>query len=256
MTGIIDRAYPVFDLLDAGMAPFLPAWLRVVVLGALSGAVTMALYTALSDQQAIKAGKARVAEIQGQLKAARDDLALTMRLTRANLAASFGILGRVLLPALLSSLPVLIVIGWLATHLTYAEPPPGTAVGVSFEPAQGAVDLAPPGTLRRDAAGSHLVWPAPATELRLASGTDLLWQGPPDRLASTGEVATPRWWNLFLGNPAGYLPEGAPLERMAVDLPGRDLLGIGPGWMRGWVFVYFATVLVVSLAIKVGFRIA
>lgn len=256
MTGLIDLAYPALDLIDAGLALALPAWARVMAFGVVSALVTMGLYTALSNQQAIKAQKVRLKEIQGQLKASQDDLGETMRLTRANLATSFGILGRVIGPALLSSLPVIVVIGWLAVHWSHAEPAPGTSVAVELAPSAVGVTLEPPSLLDGSAPGMAMLWPPAGTELRLAHQGTPLWTGSPAALATTAEVAQPRWWNLFLGNPAGYLEAGAGLDRMSVELPARELLGFGPGWMRGWEFVYFLTVICVSLGLKAAFRIA
>jgi hypothetical protein len=64
------------------------------------------------------------------------------------------------------------------------------------------------------------------------------------------------WWNVLFGNPVGYLPDASPLERVDVELPGREYLGFGPSWLRSWEFVYFVVLLACSIAIKVGFRIA
>ncbi|MFW6202036.1 MAG: hypothetical protein ACOC8B_05630, partial [Gemmatimonadota bacterium] len=59
-----------------------------------------------------------------------------------------------------------------------------------------------------------------------------------------------RWWNLLFGNPAGYLPDGQPVEAVTVDLPARDLVGIGPDWLRGWEPAFFVALLVVSISLK------
>jgi hypothetical protein len=53
--------------------------------------------------------------------------------------------------------------------------------------------------------------------------------------------------NLLIGNPAGYLPDSAPLEAVHLALPAQELLPWGPSWLRGWLVVYFATLLLASL---------
>ena len=59
----------------------------------------------------------------------------------------------------------------------------------------------------------------------------------------------------LIGNPAGYLPDDAPLERIEVDLPPKEYLALGPAWLRSWYAVFFAALLAASLAIKVAARI-
>ena len=63
-------------------------------------------------------------------------------------------------------------------------------------------------------------------------------------------------FGAYAGNPAGYLSDGAALEEVRLGLPGREVLGFGPGWARGYEFTYFAAVVAVSLLLKVLFRIA
>src|SRR3546814_16772176 len=41
-----------------------------------------------------------------------------------------------------------------------------------------------------------------------------------------------RWWNALIGNPAGDLPQEAPVERLEIELPRLEVLGIGPSWLR------------------------
>ena len=43
---------------------------------------------------------------------------------------------------------------------------------------------------------------------------------------------------------------------MRFELPQRQVLDVGPGWARGFELAYFATVMVVSLAIEILFRMA
>ena len=72
---------------------------------------------------------------------------------------------------------------------------------------------------------------------------------------SLGIVHKRRWWNWLLGNEAGYLPETWTADAVRFALPAREILPFGPSWVRGWTFTYFVSLLVVSLAIKIGFRI-
>jgi hypothetical protein len=268
--GLLDLAFPALDALDAGLAAVaLPAWARLALYGALSGAVTMAVYRLVSDQAGIRALKARSRELQGRLRGAGDDLALTMRLTRENLAVSLRLLLRSLWPALAASLPVVAVIAWLATSWALPPPAPGTPVPLTPAPAGAALAAEPPGALlppptpgplaggpAGGPAAAVLRWPAPDAPVALKDATGaVVYEG----LGARPPAATLHkrvWWNALLGNPAGYLPEGAALEEVRLGLPGREVLPFGPGWARGYELTYFAAVVAVSLLLKVLFRIA
>ena len=63
------------------------------------------------------------------------------------------------------------------------------------------------------------------------------------------------WWNFLIGNPAGYLPDDAGIERIELDLSPNEYLPFGPAWLRAWYGVFFAALLASSLALKLWARI-
>lgn len=254
MNGLFNLFYPVLDAFDRSLG-FLPAVLRVVVLGVLSGAAAMGLYVLLSDQGRIRARKEEIRKLRAALAAAKDDFQETMRLSRRNLATSFGLLGVVVGPALVSSLPLLAVIGWLAAHYGYLLPAPGAAVPLAFEPAGAAVTVEPPAALAPDGGGARLLWPAPGAEPpRFADAGGPVYAGPPADLPAT-LVHKRAWWNWLLGNEAGYLRPDAGVDAIAFGLAPRLLVPGVPSWLGGWEAVYFLAAFAASLAIKLGFRI-
>jgi len=98
-----------------------------------------------------------------------------------------------------------------------------------------------------------VAWPHAGRHLELLDADDeaLLTLPPP---APVGVVHQRRWWNALLGNPAGYLPPG-PVDAVEIDLPRREYLPFGPGWLRGWIPLFFAVVIAVSLLLKVLWRL-
>ena len=63
------------------------------------------------------------------------------------------------------------------------------------------------------------------------------------------------WWNALVGNPLGYLPQATPISRIDFGFSELELLNAGPAWMRGWPFAFFLVLVIVSILIKVIFRI-
>jgi uncharacterized membrane protein (DUF106 family) len=256
LNGLLNLVYPLLDAFDWSLS-FLPAVLRIVVLGALSGALAMGLYVLFSNQARLRACKEEIRAIRVALNAAKDDFAETMRLSRRNLAASFKLLGVTLGPALLSSLPLLAIIGWLAAHYGYAVPAAGTAVPVAFLPTVDGIAVEPPEALQGSGAdgGRTLRWPAEeGGPPRFTDAGGPVYEGPPADLPAT-TVHKRLWWNWLLGNEAGYLRPDAAVDEITFALEPRVLIPGVPSWLGGWEVVYFVTVLVTSLAIKVGFKI-
>jgi hypothetical protein len=253
LNGLLNLAYPLLDAFDWSLG-FLPGVLRVVLLGVLSGAVAMGLYVLFSNQDRIRAQKAEIQKIRVALGAAKDDFAETMRLSRRNLSASFKLLGIVLGPALLSSLPLLAVIGWLAAHYGYVVPAAGTAVPVAFEPGMAGITAEPAQALRNGANGPELVWPQAGQSPRFTDAQGPVYEGPPADLPAT-IVHKKLWWNWLLGNEAGYLRPDTSLDAITFAQAPRVLVQGVPSWLGGWEAVYFVSLLVASLLIKFGFKI-
>jgi hypothetical protein len=253
LNGLLNLFYPLLDAFDGALG-FLPAALRIVVLGALSGALAMGLYVLCSNQAKIRARKADIQEIRLALKAAQDDFAETMRLSRRNLAASFRLLGTVAGPAIVSSLPLLVIIAWLASHYDHAVPAPGTPVPVAFLPAADGMAVEPAGALLREGEATSLLWPAAGEPWRFVDAGGLAYAGPPAGVAAT-TIHKWAWWNWLLGNEAGYLRADAAVDEIALGLPALTLVPGVPSWLGGWEAVYFLSVLVASLLIKAAFKI-
>ncbi|HEX2478697.1 MAG TPA: hypothetical protein VHK45_05415 [Geminicoccaceae bacterium] len=79
-----------------------------------------------------------------------------------------------------------------------------------------------------------------------------------DRVACRAPVPTihkREWWNMLLGNPAGYLPDSSPLERVELELTPQHYLPVGPEWLKPWYVPFFGVLLFASLAIKVVAKI-
>ena len=64
-----------------------------------------------------------------------------------------------------------------------------------------------------------------------------------------------QWWNVLIGNPAGYLDDGQPVEAVFLELPRQAYLPFGPHWTRGWEFLFIGLLFSFSSAIKIVFRI-
>ena len=210
MSGLIDRLFPPLDALDQALSGFLPPLVRLVLYGAASGAITMVVYRLTSDQNGILALKERMRDLRGQLKVAGDDFAADHAACRARTSASRCACSfKSLWPALVSSLPVVVIIAWLAMSWSQPLPAPGHG-GAALLRSRRRPGSPPsrPTPCPRSPGGGMLRWPAAEAPAALKDASGAVYEGlgskPPASV-----IHKRVWWNAILGNPAGYLPDNA-----------------------------------------------
>lgn len=247
--GVFDLPAPLFAWLDGLMSGVAPPTLRLVLWGVVGAVLSMALYWALSPQRRIARTKAEAAEARRALDAYDGEFAGAWPLIRRTLRLALKQVGLVAWPAVAASLPVLAMLAWLSTAYGYALPAAGTEVDVRTFPralparlVHGADEEEPPPS---SAAPPRIVV---ADESGRVVGSVPL-------TAPVSTLHKREWWNALFGNPAGYLPDDAPLERIEIDLPQKEYIALGPAWLRSWYVVFFAALLAGSLAIKIAARI-
>lgn len=245
--GILDAPVPIFAWLDTQAAVAIPPLERLLLWGIIAALVSMGLYRLVSNQWRISQTKANLNETRRQLDAYDGELADAWPLIRRVLQLSLLQVGLVAWPALLSSLPLLALIGWLSTAYGYTYPPPGIVPAIRTMPA-------PLQTEWVGVAGNESVPPGRPPHILVADSSngivaDVFLPAP------VPVIHKWQWWNALLGNPGGYLPEHTMVDRIEVALPGKKYLGFGPQWLRGWEAPFFGTLITVSIGIKILFRI-
>ena len=240
--GLFDLPAPLFALLDSGLAVVIPPLARLVLWAVLAAVLSMGAYWLLSPQRRIAAAKAEATAARHALDAHEGEFGDAWPLMKRMLKASFRQLGLVTLPAVLASLPVLFLLAWISTAYGYGFPDASGTVELRAVPDGYRAELAP-GT-GEDAAHDVVVLDqAGETALRV-----------PLRVPVT-TIHEYQWWNTLFGNPAGYLPEAAPVQRIELDLPEQRYLPFGPAWLGAWYTVFFTCLVIASMVIKVVWRI-
>jgi hypothetical protein len=242
--GLFDLPAPALTWVDAGLAAVLPAPWRLVLWSVVAAVLTMALYWWLSPQKRIGEVKRQLAASKVALDRFSGEFQEAWPLMRTMLGQALRQVGLVVGPALVAMVPVLCLIAWLSTTYGYRFPETGAAVRVHTFPETFAATLSP----------------APAT----AGGSQprMLLADPSGQIIHEQVLDTPvttlhkrQWWNTFIGNPAGYLPNALGVERISIELPQNSYVPFGPAWLRGWEAVFFVGLFITALAIKLGFRI-
>jgi len=252
-TGVFDIAAPLLAYFDALLAPLLSDLSRLAVWAACGSIISMGLYWLFSPQKKIIRLKSEVAAARIAMLKYDGDFSGLLPIVARSLGLSLHHLALVLVPALLASLPLVFLIVWMSNTYDREFPPPGMPIRIEISPTDSGISwsaeaAAIPG------GGFEVDWPHPGKPLRAfdTAGT-LLFELP---LAAPNPVVQKRqWWNVFFGNPSGYLPSRAMVETVEVDLPQRKFLTFGPDWARSWEVPFIGLMVVWSLTIKFVFRI-
>lgn len=247
--GLFDLAGPALTWLDQALAAVLPAAGRLVLWGLVAAALSMALYAALSPQQRLRRVRDEAVEARRALDRHEGSFDEARPLMAAMFSTSLKQLGLVLAPAVLASLPLLFMLTWLYGAFSYALPERAGAVAVRTEP-RGYLGSVQPSQLA--SAGDVLMAQHPSLIVRDGSGR-VVEERPLS--APVTSLHKEQWWNLLIANPLGYLADTSPLDWVQIDLPRREVLSVGPWWLRTWEFVFFTTLVAVSLVIKLLFRL-
>lgn len=119
--GLLDLPAPLFTSLDQFMAMGLPATIRLIIWGAIGGAVTTGLYRLLSPQAKIGRAKRAAQDARRRLNEFDGELADAGPLFRDQFVATFKHIGLVLPATLLAILPLLALLVWLDTTYSHGN---------------------------------------------------------------------------------------------------------------------------------------
>jgi len=254
--GLFDLPAPLLGAIDGVLGLALPPVLRLLLWGILAGWLTMLLYRRLSNQEKIQQLKAEQKKQQKLIAEFDGEFGDLMPLVRHTLGLGLRQLGLSLGPALLATIPVLFIIVWVAGVFGHEQPAPGDPVNIEMAagpevPAGFAWSR--PELARETATGWTLRWPRPGQHVALLQGDTTLFELPFED--SVPVIHKRRWWNWLMANPAGYLPDNAAVDLVEIGLPAQQFLAFGPAWMHGWMFSFFTSFLLASVAFKLALRI-
>ena len=263
--GLLDWPGVILGLIDQPLTAVLPAPLALAFWALVSAWLSMWVYRRFSSQDEMAALKPQLKAVQARLSKYDGEFSGLLPLIRENFRLSGKQIMLALGPALLAGVPVLFVLVWISNAYGVTMPPAGEPVEVHAVVAAGAGVDANASDWRwrgteaevlqsMDEAGHawSIAWPRADASLVTEDGDKIIVLP----LARPAPVVHQRkWWNVLIGNPAGYLDGDSPAEAVYLDLPKQQMLPFGPGWMRGWEFLYFLLLIAGSLGLKFIWRI-
>jgi len=213
----------------------------------------MGLYVLLSDQAKVSVVQAESVAARNALAAYDGDFDGVMPLVKRSLGLSFRHIGMVFLPALAASIPLLLLLVWISIAYGFHPPEPGAEVTLRVSPPGAAVTWEPSAVGTPEPDAYTIPWPVGGGVTARSPAGERIVTIPVD--VEIPVVHQRLWWNALVGNPAGYVPDGAPIREIRLDLEPKTFLGFGPEWARTWEVPFLTLVFVCSLAIKIVFKI-
>lgn len=238
--GLFDLPSPVFRAIEALLSPLPPA-VRLVLWAMVAAGLSMWLYKLLSPQLKLAETEAAALDARRELNAFDGEFDEAWPLIARVFRTAGARVWLALPPALLASLPIVALIVWLSNDYGYRFPPESEPAAAQAAPGNYEAAMVANGTADR-----RIV-------VREAQGNVVSDVPMP---APVPVIEKRRWWNVLIGNPAGYLPDAGPVERVRIELPTIEVVPFGPDWARGWEVLFFTLFLAFSLIIKKAGKIS
>ena len=251
---MINLIFPIITFFDEWLAAWIPGLLRICIWGTICGAISMALYYALSNQTAI--GQLKLEARKLRQRTVDPDLQYSefLRLGRRNLIISLHLLGKTGGPALLSILLIGVVVCWLSVYQNYTLNPDNTPIDVEILPTAKGVTLAPVESfIRTDRKIRLIAWDS-CLMVRFIRGGEIAYGGSPGSPPSRN-IRKKAWWNLLLASEVGYIDSHSSLEEIRFHFPRKVFIHGVPKWMATWELPFFLCLAIVTLSTKLVFRI-
>ncbi len=245
---MISWFFPVLNTVDNGLAFILPDVIRYILWAVISGAAGMGLYALCSNQDKLKDLKSRIKSYQKQMLDTDLEDSEYKKVILGNLALSFNLLGRTLGPALVSALPIVIILFWIGFTHSYTVPQ-----GTHTTAALWLSDTEDDSESEKKPA-EELIIPITSEDLSISYLGSEIYSGNPWN-PPTPEIHHKVWWNILVSSPVGYIVPESDIAEIQIDLERKYWNQVLPGWMSSWEFVHYFFLIAISLFIKFYFRI-
>lgn len=251
--GFFDLPSPLFSLVSRFLVPFLPETGIITIGACFASCFSMAVYLLLSPQKRLAVLKQHIVDTRMNIAGHHEEFGSVVKLGAQLLSLT---LKQVLMtsgPAVAAALPVIFIYVWMSNTFTLDLPDNGM-VKVSLFPQNCAARLVTE-LGRPQKNGTWFVpWHSLGSHLQIVDGIGQTVVNS-DTNAYVSILHKRKWWNLFLGNPAGYIENSSTLERVEFDFKRLEYFCFGPSWLRGWKGLFLGVTFSLSFAVKSFFKI-
>lgn len=231
----------------------MPLFLRVCIWGIVAGLIAIMLYKVTSNQAKITTLKKDIKTILNQLLKEDNDESEFFSLTMKNLKYSFKLVVFSFIPAFLSTIPVIIIMLCVQTYHSYALPEGNGRILVTTTPEVESIKVEPAKIVKTTSKNNIKIVPSKET-ITITIKDEPVFEGnvfdPPVSI-----IEKYQWWNILIGNPAGYISNSAPIEAITFHFKRKKLFNSPTNWVNGWELTFFLSVFVSTLLAKIILKI-
>ena len=221
MDGLINYLFPVFAFIDSGLVGIgITDGPRILMWGMASGIMAMLTYLIVSNQGKVRQQKVRIREVRDKMSKIEEeggDFNDVLKLSLEHLKAAFSLIGKVLGPSLLSSIPVLFILLYVNANYHYDYTSNKGLLEIEVFSGSHQIEIEPASLVIRDNKDKLFVALDSAAEVVSVMDSDReirLPLNPPSAL-----IHKKQWWNFIIGNEAGYLPAGGVVDKIYLHYP-------------------------------------
>ncbi len=230
--GLFDLPAPLLHSANAYLVDWTSPSLAIFLWAVIGAIICMEIYRKFSPQKRILQIKQDAASSQHQLAHFDGTMEEAWPLLRNMLSLSFRRVAIVLPATLISACPIIVLLVWLSNEYSYQFPAADEVVTVNTTSPFNAQWI-----------------PGEPPQIQVEKPTGNILFNMPLR-APVPSLHKPVWWNTLVSNPAGYLPESAPVEEITFKLPEKSISHFGPPWMRSWEFIFIPALFIAAFAYK------
>ncbi|NJL43988.1 MAG: DUF106 domain-containing protein [Nitrosarchaeum sp.] len=255
-------------VLDPVLGPFLtldPALAIGILSIVISFLITLA-YKYLTDQARMRALKAEMKSLQKELRSSKDDPQRMMQIQQKLMPLNMEYMRHSFRPTLFTMLPILLIFGWLNTHMAYYNIEPGEVFAVEAVFQEGAsgnvsLDVRPElevrdGVVKRITQGED--GPFASWSLSGDAGEYVLEVG-----YGSGDFRQSHEAKLVIAQEREYEPpvvrvRDAPLREIRIGnrpvkpLGSLSIFGWDPGWLGTYILFSIAASILIRKVLKVS----
>lgn len=253
---MINLLFLIINKIDYWISLILPFIFRNLFWGLIAGILAFIIYAFFSNQSLI-------ADIKSDIKSVRKkmfDPALDNKsdynvLAKRNLTLSFKLLGKIFLPALLSIIPVLIIVIWYDMNHSYSIPFNQDKILITAEPEETNLFIFPKGMSSEDSNGNIYLYPKDKSDsLTVYANKDIIYAGQPFS-APIPYITKQKWWNFILNDENGYIAKESSIQFLYIHYPKKVIFEKMPDIINGWELLFFVGIFISAITLRVIFKV-
>jgi len=252
---MLNYIFPIFNFVETTILSYLSFPIKVGIWGAVCGCAAMLVFYFSSDQTSISTLKKKAKKLRKKILDLDTEDSEAKKFIRENLSVSIKLLYKVLFPALLSTLPIIIVFLWMDVYYAFKMPEAGNAINIKV--ASGAENISgfPEGSFEISGASLKLRIQEHQQPIKLMYKGKMLYEGEPWQ-PPTRSISHKKYWNALFKSEVGYLsPDISDIDALEFGFQRNLIFKDNQGWYSRWEALFFLSLAISSLIIKLAFKI-